>query len=216
VCGLTRPADVAAACELGARYVGFNFAAASPRRVGIAAAREISRETAPGVERVGVFVDEARDEILRAAEAAALDLVQIHRPLAAGDLDLPLPLVAWMGVDASGELAGSDLALTSYCVAGCRAVIVDTPRPGGGGGTGRTFDWSALAGRRLPAPLWLAGGLVAENVADAIARVRPSAVDVASGVESAPGIKDRGRLEEFFRAVRRADEKGRENDAASR
>jgi phosphoribosylanthranilate isomerase len=209
ICGLTRPEDVALSCELGARYVGFNFAAVSPRRVGMDVAGELARATAPGVERVGIFVGEPAEEIRRAVDAAQLDLIQIHRPLTETDLALARPIVAWLGVDLWVEIGGTPLELAARC----RAILVDTAAPGGRlGGTGRAFDWSALEGRSFPVPVWLAGGLRAENVAEAIRRVRPAAVDVASGVESAPGIKDRSRMEAFFLAVKRADREA-ERDA---
>lgn len=201
ICGLTRAEDVASACELGARYVGFNFSSASPRRVPLTAARQLAAAAAPGVSRVGVFVDETAEEIRGAVEAATLDLIQIHRALREEDLDLPRPVIAWLGVDAAGSLVGTSTALLGRC----RAALVDAAVPGLAGGTGRTFDWSVLAGRRFPVPILLAGGLTPENAEEAIVRVRPAAVDVASGVESAPGVKDRGRLERFFAAVRRAD-----------
>ncbi len=203
ICGLTRASDVAAACELGARYVGFNFSSVSPRRVTVSEARELARETTAAVQRVGVFVHEPADDIRRACEEARLDLVQLHRPLVPEDFELPRPLVAWFGVDASGTIGGSPEELAARCA----AHIVDAAVPGVAGGSGRTFAWSALASRALPrrVPLWLAGGLGPENVGEAIARVRPDVVDVASGVESSPGVKDRARLEAFFAAVRRAD-----------
>jgi phosphoribosylanthranilate isomerase len=208
VCGLTRPEDVALACELGARYVGFNFAAVSPRRVERDVAGELARATAPGVERVGIFVGESPEDIRGAVDAARLDLIQIHRPLAETDLALARPVVAWLGVDLWAEIGGTPLELAARC----RAILVDPAAPGGrGGGTGRAFDWSALEGRTFPVPVWLAGGLRAENVAEAIRRVRPAAVDVSTGVESSPGIKDRSRMKAFFLAVKRADrEAGRD------
>lgn len=197
VCGLTRARDVELACALGAAYVGFNFAAVSPRRVSLAEARDLARATRPGVWRVGVFVHESRQEIEAAIEAAALDLIQLHRPLAAGDLDrAPRPVIAVARVSADGvEAAPADL------LSRCRSVLLDTAsdRPGG---TGVPFDWSLLEGKTWSVPLILAGGLDSGNVGDAIARVRPSAVDVASGVESSPGVKDERRMESFFEAVR--------------
>jgi phosphoribosylanthranilate isomerase len=201
ICGLTRASDVELACDLGAAYVGFNFSTLSPRCVTLDRARDIARATRPGVSRVGVFVQESAGEIGAAAEAAGLDLVQIHRPLSARDLQRsPLPVIAVVAVssDGAGEMAPELLAR-------CRSVLCDTSRPGLPGGTGTTFDWNRLAGKTWPVPLILAGGLTPENVAEAIARVRPSAVDVASGVESSPGIKDEDKMRCFFDAVKRAD-----------
>jgi phosphoribosylanthranilate isomerase len=200
ICGLTRPQDVETACALGASFVGFNFAAVSPRRVSVGTARDLARATAPGVARVGVFVRESRKEIEDAIDAAALDLVQIHRRLAAEDLEwMRRPVIAVERVSSRGVAASPARLLEK-----CRAVLLDTSgdRPGG---TGVPFDWDVLAGRTWPVPLFLAGGLEAGNVGAAIARVRPAAVDVATGVESAPGIKDERRMKEFFEAVRLAD-----------
>lgn len=201
ICGLTRPEDVELACALGARYLGFNFARESPRRVSVEAAADLAAAAAPGIVRVGVFVGETAEEIRRAARAASLDLVQIHRTLCGGDLEsTPRPVVAVSRVGAAGEEPPSDALLAL-----CRAVLFDTAG-GAAGGTGRTFDWEIVVRRAWPVPVFLAGGLRAENVGAAIALVRPAAVDVASGVESAPGVKDPVRLARFFDAVREADE----------
>lgn len=200
ICGLTRREDVELACALGAAYVGFNFASVSPRRVSLETARDLSRATRSGVARVGVFVHETREEILKAIEAAGLDLVQIHRSLAADDLDeMPRPVIAVERVSSRGIEAAPPALL-----ARCRSVLLDTAggRPGG---TGTAFDWNVLAGKTWPVPLILAGGLGPENVAEAISCVRPAAVDVASGVESSPGIKDETRMRLFFKAVQDAE-----------
>lgn len=201
ICGLTRPEDVDLACKLGAAYVGFNFAAASVRRVSLETARRLADATAPGVVRVGVFVEESDAAIVAAVEAARLDLLQVHRPLSGADLQrLPRPViaVAWVSGQAAQLPAEGVLAH-------CRSLLLDTALPDRRGGTGVAFDWSAFEGRRWPIPVFLAGGLNAGNVGVAIARLRPSAVDVASGVEESPGIKDEERMKEFFEAVRRAD-----------
>ncbi len=203
ICGLTRPQDVLLACVLGARWLGFNFAAGSPRRLSLAAAREAAAEAPSGVSRVGVFVDETLDEIRRAVEAASLDFVQVHRPLRPEDpREMPRPVFAVVRVPAPP----APLPVPEReALARCRAILFDTAASEAPGGTGRAFDWSLLDGTRWPVPVLLAGGLEADNVAGAIARVRPAAVDVASGVESAPGVKDRSRMERFFRAVQDAD-----------
>jgi phosphoribosylanthranilate isomerase len=199
ICGLTRREDVELACALGAAYVGFNFALASPRRVSLETARKISGATRPGIARVGVFVHETREEILEAIGAAGLDLLQIHRPLLLDDLDrLPRPVIAVERVSGRGIESAPPALL-----ARCRSVLLDTAgdQPGG---TGIAFDWDVLVGKSWPVPLILAGGLGPENVGKAISRVRPAAVDVASGVESSPGIKDETRMRLFFKAVRDA------------
>jgi phosphoribosylanthranilate isomerase len=205
ICGLTRPEDVALACELGARWLGFNFAAESPRRVGLDRARELALASlaSPGTGRVGVFVRESLDEIRGAVDAASLDAVQLHRELRPEDLDeIPRPVFAVVRV------AGAPLDVPGpVFLERCRALLFDAAVPSANGGTGRAFDWSLLEGRRWPVPFFLAGGLTPENVGAAVARLRPAGVDVASGVESAPGIKDRARMRRFFEAVREADER---------
>lgn len=201
ICGLTRPEDVDLACSLGAAYVGLNFAAVSPRRVGLETARRLAEAARPGVTRVGVFVDETHAEILEAIEAAGLDLLQIHRPLRQGEAQrLPLPVIAVACVSSHRpELLSEEL------LAGCRAVLFDAASRDGGGGGGMPFDWSLLEGRRWKVPVFLAGGLRAENVAEAIRRIKPFAVDVASGVEVEPRVKNHERMKRFFEAVREAD-----------
>ena len=203
ISGLKRPEDVRLACELGARWLGFNFAAGSPRRLSLARAREAAGEAAPDVRRVGVFVDETVDEIRRAVEAASLDFVQLHRFLRPEDpREMPRPVFAVVHVPPPPEALRLPQA---EALARCGAMLFDAEAPQAAGGAGRTFDWAVLEGRSWPVPVLLAGGLGPENVGRAIARLRPAAVDVASGVESAPGVKDRSRMERFFRAVEEAD-----------
>jgi phosphoribosylanthranilate isomerase len=202
VCGLTRPEDVRLSCELGAAYVGFNFSALSPRRVDAGRARELSAAVSPGTARVGVFVEEDPEMIRQAIEVGLLHFVQLHRELRPGDLDaVPLPVIAVVRV-----ASGVAVAPAPEVLARSAALLFDAAAPGQPGGTGRQFDWRVLEGRRFPIPFFLAGGLDAESVGEAIRRVRPDAVDVASGVESAPGVKDPDRLRRFFEAVRRADD----------
>jgi len=207
ICGLARAEDVELACALGASFVGINFAAKSPRRVTVGQSRELSRAVRAGVLKVGVFVDETYDQISEAVEAARLDLVQIHRSLREEDLErIRVPVVAVARVRGGA----APVIPTPALLARCRAILFDAAATGRAGGAGIRFDWRLLDGKTFPVPLFLAGGLGADNVAEAIARVRPAAVDVASGVESAPGIKDRRRMERFFEVVVRADERASE------
>ncbi|HYR46184.1 MAG TPA: phosphoribosylanthranilate isomerase, partial [Thermoanaerobaculia bacterium] len=173
--------------------------AVSPRRVTVEAARTLVARVPSGVARVGVFVDETSEQIREAIEAASLDLIQIHRALREKDLRLPRPVIAVARVEDDAPPAPDGL------LPRCRALLFDAAAGDLAGGTGRPFDWSALDGKRWPVPVILAGGLTAENVGAGIARVRPAAVDVASGVESAPGVKDPRKLRRFFEAVRMAD-----------
>lgn len=199
VCGLTREEDVRAACALGAAYVGFNFSALSPRRVPPARARSLAA-AARGALRVGVFVDESYREIEGAVADVPLDLVQIHRPFVADDLKhVGARMLAVVRAGRDEEIPSADLLRR------CAGILFDSSTDTGGGGTGVPFDWSLLDGRSWPVPLFVAGGLHAANVADAISRTRPTAVDVASGVEASPGVKDLAKMELFFAAVREAD-----------
>lgn len=203
ICGLTRPEDVELACSLGAAYVGFTFAAGSPRRVSMDTARELAVVAGPAVLRVGVFIDENPSEIADAVEAGRLDLLQIHRRLRPEDVECACrPVIAVARV-----LGGAPEVPPDSLLSRCRAVLFDTAYAGRLGGTGRAFDWSLLEKRAWPVPVFLAGGLNASNVFDAIAKVRPAVVDVASGVEHSPGVKDRPKLRRFFEEVRRADAK---------
>lgn len=205
ICGLTRAEDVRLACELGADYLGFNFASISPRRVSPKAARALADAADAEVLRVGVFVDEDHDSIVQAVEEARLDLVQLHRPVEEAELaSLPRPLMAVALVSGSGAELPADTVL-----AHCRSLLVDSAGAGRAGGTGQRFDWALVARRTYPVPVFLAGGLDPDNVAQAIELVRPAGVDVASGVERAPGIKDPDRMRRFFRAVREADARRR-------
>jgi phosphoribosylanthranilate isomerase len=197
ICGLTRSEDVAAACELGAAVLGFNFAASSPRRVSPERAREISAAAHPDVLRAGVFVTESREEVARAVREAALQIVQLHRGIEEDDLrTIGVGVVPAVRAESGRGGLPSDAVLKR-----CRAILWDSSA-----GRGRTPDWSAIerAGV-LPVPVFVAGGLDADNVGDVIRRLRPDGVDVASGVEGSPGIKDRRKLERFFEAVRAAD-----------
>lgn len=200
ICGLTRAEDVVAACELGAAYVGFNFAAASPRRTTPAAARELAAACAPGVLKVGVFVDEDASAIAAAVAAAKLDLIQLHRRLTEEDVEsAPVPVIA------VARFSGGFFAVPRReILVRCHAVLFD-PSEGGG----EPIDPARVEEASWPVPALVAGGLTPESVGIVIRRLRPAGVDVASGVESAPGVKDRGRLERFFAAVREADAQAR-------
>lgn len=197
ICGVTRLEDALAAAALGADALGFNFWPRSKRYLPPAEARAIVRRLPPFVSAVGVFVDPTREEVLRAAEASGVRVVQLH-----GDeppelcLSLPLPVLKAVRVADGRSLA----ALASYDVSG---FLLDAPGAGYGGG-GVTFDWSLAAQAARELPIVLAGGLTPENVADAVRAVRPWAVDVASGVESAPGVKDHEKMRRFVEQAKEA------------
>lgn len=201
VCGITSVEDGVAAAEAGADAVGFVFWPRSPRRVDPATARRIGEALPPSVVRVGVFVDAPAEEIARVAEDAGLDVVQLHGMESPEDL-AALPRRAWKALRVGPGFAPAEVARYAQRAA---AILLDTRVEGAPGGTGRTFEWRlAREARERAGFLILAGGLTAENVAQAIAAAAPDGVDVSSGVESSPGRKDAARLRAFLDAARRA------------
>jgi phosphoribosylanthranilate isomerase len=201
ICGVTTPADALAAVEAGADAVGLNFYPPSPRFVDAATASAILRELPPFVEAVGVFVDLSLADIVR--QVAALERLRTvqwigtRRELVGG---VPLGVIQGFAVRDQGSLAEVADYLGRCREQGSlpRAVLVDAYVAGQHGGTGRTAPWDLLAAFRPGVPLILAGGLTPDNVAEAVRRVRPYAVDVASGVEAAPGRKDVEKMRRFI------------------
>ena len=214
VCGITSTADAALAVDAGADAVGFVFWFMSPRRVDAARAAEISRELPESVLRVGVFVDHPPAEMGRIADAAGLDLLQLHGdepPEALAGLPRPVLKAVRVG---KGFAAEEALRYSPHAA----GLVVDTRLPGETqmpGGTGVPFDWSLVRGLAERVPfLMLAGGLGPWNVAEAIRVVRPHAVDVSSGVESLPGRKDPAKVRAFVDAARAAEHEGPVRTAA--
>jgi indole-3-glycerol phosphate synthase/phosphoribosylanthranilate isomerase len=204
-CGLTTVEDAVMAVQAGADAIGLVFWPRSPRGVDVARAREIAAALPPFVTRVGVFVDAAREEMARAADAAGLDVLQLHGQEPPESLaDLPRRAVKAVRVG-PGFKAADALAYSGFA----QGLLLDTrlPGPAPPGGTGQSFDWTAAREVRERVPwLALAGGLDESNVARAIAIVKPDAVDVSSSVESAPGRKDPARVKAFIEAVRKASQ----------
>ena len=200
MCGVTRPEDARLAVALGVDALGFVFWPRSPRYVTAAQAAAIASALPPMVCTVGVFVDQPVEEVRRIAAEVGLSAVQLH-----GDEPPPSwSLVPGVCLKAVGEGAGADPASIAAWPPHVYP-LVDAVDPVRRGGTGRPADWAAAAALARVRPMVLAGGLDAGNVADAIARVRPYAVDVSSGVERSPGIKDSIRLRAFVEAVAAAD-----------
>jgi phosphoribosylanthranilate isomerase len=197
ICGLTRREDAEAACTFGADYVGFVLWARSPRATTIERVREIVPALPGSATPVGVFVDPAADD-LKAAEDAGLRMAQVHGAPPSALRGISIPIVRAVHLSADG--IEPDIA--------DELILLDAHDPKRHGGTGTTIDWpraSIVARRRR---VILAGGLTPQNVCRAIAEVRPFAVDVASGVESQPGIKDHELLRAFIAAVRTAGTQG--------
>ncbi|MDX1297650.1 MAG: phosphoribosylanthranilate isomerase [Pseudomonas sp.] len=197
ICGITRIEDALAAVEAGADAIGLVFYAKSPRAVTVQQARAIIAALPPFVTTVGLFVDASRCELGEILDAVPLDLLQFHgdeAPAACEGYHRPY-------IKALRVKPGDDIAAHVALYQNASGVLLDTYVPGIPGGTGEAFDWS-LVPEGLNKPIILAGGLTAENVAQAIARVRPYAVDVSGGVEMAKGIKDPAKVHAFMQAVR--------------
>ena len=200
ICGITRLQDALAAACFGAHAVGFVFHAGSPRHIAPEQAAAIIRQLPPFITAVGLFVDADARTVARAIGQAPLGLLQFH-----GD-ETP-EFCAGFGVPyLKAVRVRPEIDLIEYArrYGGARGLLLDAYVENVHGGTGATFDWG-LAPRQLPLPIVLSGGLTADNVAEAVRRVHPAAVDVSSGVESAPGIKDERKIAAFIRSVRNAD-----------
>lgn len=203
ICGITRPEDALAAERAGCDAVGFVFWEKSKRHVTPAQAREIRSHLSSGVATVGVFVNPTRERVLEAVGAAGLTGAQLHNPSPNGDwksLAARVQLILAVGVRDAEDVRVE-------VIDGVNDYLFDHRDDQVIGGTGRTFDWSLLARTTINGRVWLAGGLDATNVGRAIAAVRPFAVDVSTGVESAPGIKSAEKIAAFIEAVRTADAK---------
>lgn len=200
ICGMTNAGDAVKAAQLGADAVGFIFYKKSPRAVSEKTVREIVSQLPPFVQRVGVFVNETAERINTLVSRLGLDVVQLH-----GDetpafcKKIKARTIRAVRVKDASVFEG----LSAYPVSG---FLLDTFHPAAYGGTGDVFDWKlAKRGKRL-GPVILAGGLNSANVAQAIRQVRPYGVDVCSGVEKEPGVKDIKKLRAFISAVRGVDQ----------
>jgi len=194
-CGITRAADAWMAAELGAAAVGFVFAPASPRAITPEAARAIAITLPPFLQRVGVFVDLPAADVRCIAEHVGLDVVQLHGSETTADAAAAWPRVIKAlarGREPLAEAAAWPDEVT---------LLIDAATGDAPGGTGELADWPAAAAVARQRRVVLAGGLTADNVGDAIAIVRPYAVDVSSGIETRPGEKSAERMRAFARAV---------------
>ena len=204
ICGLTRPADVTAAVEVGARYVGFVFFAKSPRNLDVSAAARLALTVPEGLCKVALTVNADDATLDQLVDAVPLDMLQLHGAetpdrVAEVRARYGLPVMKAVGVADENDLPQLDEYLRV-----ADQILVDAKPPRGAalpGGNGLAFDWRLIAGRRWPVPWMLAGGLTPENVAGAIAMTGARQVDVSSGVESAPGVKDAALIRAFTRAA---------------
>ncbi|MGY6409901.1 MAG: phosphoribosylanthranilate isomerase [Alkalilacustris sp.] len=204
MCGLRSPADVAAAARAGAAYVGLVFFPPSPRSVTPTEGRAAALAAPPGLARVGLVVD-PDDALLEAILAVVpLDMLQLHghespARVAAIRARFGLPVMKAVGLAGPADLREIDRHASV-----ADQILVDArPAPGATlpGGNGIAFDWRLLQGRRWPLPWMLAGGLTEDNVAEAIRLTGATQIDVSSGVESSPGVKDPDRMTAFITAA---------------
>jgi phosphoribosylanthranilate isomerase len=197
ICGITNLSDAQAAVAAGADALGFIFYEKSPRFVSLKTAAEISRQLPSSVMRVGVFVNTPEDFVLRAIGECGLTLLQFHG-------DEPPEFCAQFGLmnmkafrirDAESLKPIPDYKTDAY--------LLDAFSPATPGGTGEKFNWDlAVEARKFGKPIFLAGGLTPENVAEAVKKVQPFGVDVSSGVESSPGKKDHRKVSAFIKAAK--------------
>jgi phosphoribosylanthranilate isomerase len=200
ICGITRVEDALAATRAGAHAVGLVFYAPSPRHLPPAKAAEIIRALPPFVTAVGLFVDATASDVRSTLAVAPLQLLQFHgseTPEFCRQFERPYMKTVRMK-------AGVDLLQYARNFYDARALLLDSYVEGLHGGSGAAFDWN-LVPRELPLPVVLSGGLTVENVGEAVRKVRPAAVDVSSGVESAKGIKDAKKITAFIKGVRNAN-----------
>jgi phosphoribosylanthranilate isomerase len=193
ICGLTRPEDVVFLNGLPVDYAGFIFVPSSPRCLNLPSAMRIAPLLREGIKKVGVFLDDDSARVLDIARSLQLDLLQFHgeeTPAYCSRLEIPY----FKTIRVRSRIDGSSLR-------GYRpeAFLLDTYAPRAHGGTGKTFDWSiARAWRDTGVKILLAGGLTPDNVSRAVSEVDPWGVDVSSGVESSPGVKDHSKLHRFI------------------
>lgn len=200
ICGITRAEDAHAVAASGADAIGLVFYAKSPRHVSAEQAAQLVAVLPPFVTTVGLFVDADAAFVREVLRVVPLDVLQFHgdeTPEYCTQFGRPY-------LKAIRVKAGVDLLQCAAQFSTAQALLLDAYVAGVPGGTGATFDWGLIP-RQLPLPVILSGGLDAENVAEAIERVRPYAVDVSSGVEAAKGIKDAAKVAAFVKEVKRVD-----------
>ena len=200
ICGITREDDALAAAAHGADFLGFIFVPSTPRfvepeRAAAIAAAVRDRGDAPKI--VGVFRDASNDYIRAIADVVGLDVVQLHGAESEDD-------IRELGIPAVKTLRVADALPETHTTPSAAWLLFDTFDVSRGGGTGRSFDWGLLTTYERSKPFFLSGGLGPDNVAAAISLVRPDAVDLCSGVEASPGVKDHGKLARLFERIKRS------------
>lgn len=209
ICGLSQADHVAAAVHAGARYVGFVFFPRSPRHLGIETAAALAAEVPPGVAKVALVVDPDDAQLDEITGRVPLDMLQLHGGETPGRVAEVKARWGLPVMKAVGVAGAEDLAAIDRYAAVADQILLDAKPPKDKadalpGGNALTFDWRLIQGRRWTTPWMLAGGLTAENVAQAIQLTGARQVDVSSGVESAPGVKDSAKIEAFIKAAQSA------------
>lgn len=200
VCGITNLADALAAAEAGADALGFVFYEASPRFISLDTAAQVIRQLPLHIVKVGLFVDAPEELVFHAVSQCGLSLLQFHGS------ETPEDRVQFGLMSMKAFRIRDAASLESLPDYSTDAWLLDAYSPDKAGGTGKTFNWELAAeAQRWGRPIFLAGGLTPENVAQAVRLVHPYAVDVSSGVESAPGKKDAAKVQAFIRAAKAAD-----------
>ncbi len=208
ICGITSEEDALLAVAMGADAVGFNFVPSSSRFLAVGRAADIAKRLPPEILTVGIFRNETRERVVELTNQAGLRAVQLHGHESMDD-------TRWVRQRVSlviKAFPGGDPALGRAPAYGADIIMLDSASPG----SGQVFDWSLAEGAPSGVRLLLAGGLTPDNVADAIGRVRPWGVDVASGVESAPGVKDPSLVRRFITAAVTAEPAAYQSEASDR
>lgn len=198
ICGINHLDDALKAVECGADAIGIIFVEKSPRYASLTEARVIAESIPPFVTVVGLFMDAPEEKVREALKVVPLNLLQFHGDESAeycDQFDMPYIKVLRMRENANVVAYAQQYPNAS-------GILLDAYHKGMGGGTGHTFDWDLIP-EDIPLPLILAGGLTPDNVAAAVEQVRPYAVDVSSGVESEPSVKDHKKIEQFIKEVQR-------------
>ena len=204
ICGINTPATLDAAIAARADFIGLTFVAASPRRVTPPEAADLAERAAGRIGKVGLFVDASDAAIAEAVTAARLDALQLHgseNPQRAAELRARFRVPVWKALAVS---SAADIARADAYAGAADLILFDAKTPKGAlpGGMGLVFDWTLLGAWRGALPWGLAGGLTADNVAEAVRVTRAPLVDTSSGVESAPGVKDVDKIAAFCKAAR--------------
>lgn len=204
ICGLSTPETLTTAVESGARFVGFVFYPPSPRHVAFDTAFHLARAVPTGVRSIGLFVNPEDEELERIATGIQLDMIQLHgdeTPERVAEIKarFAMPVIKAIRVATKYDLEGieefEDAA--DWLLFDAKPANAELP-----GGTGQSFDWNILKGKSFKKRWMLSGGLDTDNVKEALSILKPNAVDISSGVESAPGIKDAEKIKSFIKAVR--------------